>query len=301
VPWEMLSGPDLGGGFLFQLTVEPMGPRSRLVYHAQEGGIDASGPPKGSPLPLGFAPTESPCRIGGRDCYHRSFDLAPEQVARARLAYNRLRFVTAPMLAQRYEGAPVPVATALEEVAARLAPAFAARPDGWFLGGTVAASLQGAAVAPREIDLGTDREGAATIATALSEYLIEPLADTTWPGPGAIFGARAYVGTLVAGVRVQWGVVPNGSPVGASDLGVVPERVATRSVRLGERAVRVSRPEYALVRAALAHDRATESAVTALLRSDGPEPGLLDRLLDSSALPAKEQARIRLAVRPSAA
>jgi len=299
MPWEMLSGPDLGGGFLFQLTAEPVGDRVRLLYHAQEGGLDASGPPAGSPVPLGFVRTPTACEIGGRDCYHRAFELPADAVPRARLAYNRLRFVTTPMLEQQYRGAEIPVRAGLEEVVARLAPAFAERSDGWFVAGSAAAWLQGSVVVPHELDLGTDGPGVERIATALADYLIEPAAATTWRELGAVVGARAYVGTLRAGVRVQWARRSEDAAAGASDLGADPAEVTTARVVVGARAVRASRPEYALVRATLRGDRVGAAAVAGPLRSAGADLSLLDRLLAASALPPTERSRVRASVAPA--
>jgi hypothetical protein len=298
--WEMLSGPDLGGGFLFQLTLETLGPRARLIYHAQEGGIDASGPPKGSPLPFGFARTTTACEIGGRDCYHRTFELAAEEVPTARMAYNRLRFVTAPMLEQQYGHAEVPLRAGADELATRLTTAFADQPEGWFFAGSSAAWLQGVAVTPREIDLGTDTPGLTRIARALSEYLVEPLADTTWRDLGPVRGARAYVGTLRSGVRVQWARRPEGARPVASDLGADPHDVVTTVVALGDRPVRVSRLEYALVRAAASGDRSDETAIAARLREVGPDLELLGRLLAMSGVPASSQSRARTSVAAAA-
>jgi len=292
MPWEMLSGPDLGGGFLFQLTLEPQGERARLIYHAQEGGIDASGPPRGSPVPLGFARTTTACEIGGRDCYHRSFELAADGVPKARLAYNRLRFVTAPMLEQQYAGAEVPVPAAVEEIRARLTAAFADRPADWFFAGRTAAWLQGAPNPPREIDLGTTPDGLVRVATALSDYLIEPLAETTWRGVGAVLGARAYVGTLRAGVRVQWALRMGSPAPNGSDLAAGPGAVTTRDVDRGGHAVRVSRPEYAVVGAAVRGDRAEETAAAGVVRAVGVDLPLLERLLSESALAPPVRARI---------
>jgi hypothetical protein len=293
MPWEMLSGPDLGGGFLFQLTVEPLDTRARLIYHAQEGGIDASGPPKGSPVPFGFFRTTASCEIGGRDCYHRVFVLSAEEVPKARMAYNRLRFVTAPMLEQQYGGADVPIRAAAEEVAKRLAPAFADRPDRWFFAGSAAAWLQDAPGSPRTIELGTDADGLAQIANALSDYLVEPLAETTWRELGPVRGARAYVGTLRSGVRVEWARLPAGVGPRAADMGADPDDVVTAELKLGEGTVRASRPEYGLVHAAVRGDRGEESAIGGLLRARTADRALLDRLLAASDLPPPDQARVR--------
>ena len=297
MPWEMLSGPDLGGGFLFQLTVERTGDRAHLIYHAQEGGIDASGPPRGSPTPLGFAPTDSACPIGGRDCYHRQFDLGDAEVPRARLAYNRLRFVVAPMLEQQYGGAEIPVRAAVEEIATRLSAEFADAPEGWFLGGATAAWLQGAPSPPREIDLGTDRAGAARIARALAEYLIEPLAETTWREAGRLFGARAYVGTLRSGVRAQWGVPEAGPGVRGPEFGSPLTEAATTAVVVGGRSVRVSRLEYALIGAARRRDRSAEAAIGARVAEQGVDGSLLTALIEGSGLPAPERERLRAIAR----
>ncbi len=297
MPWEMLSGPDLGGGFLFQLTVEYAEDRAHLIYHAQEGGIDASGPPKGSPTPLGFTPTDTACGIGGRDCYHRAFDLARDDVPRARLAYNRLRFVVTPMLEQHYAGAEIPIRAGVDEVVARLSTAFSARPDGWFVGGTASAWLQGVSVAPREIDIGTDRAGAEQIAVSLHDYLIEPLAETSWREAGRIFGARAYVGTLRSGVRAQWGVAESGAGVRGPEFGEDPTQVALRSVEVGDRPVRVSRLEYSLVAAARRHDRTSEVAIVNLLGADGPDAALLERLVAAAGLARPDQDRLRALTR----
>src|SRR5579859_5873733 len=146
MPFELLSGPDLGGGFLFQLTLERSGPRPVVTVHAQEGGRDASGPPKGSPVPLGFARVRAPCGIGGGGCFHREFEVEESELPRARLAYNRLRFVLAPMLEQQYADAEVPTAAALAEVCERLATRFDGSGRRWYVGGSTAASLQGVAV-----------------------------------------------------------------------------------------------------------------------------------------------------------
>ncbi|MCI4361289.1 MAG: hypothetical protein L3J91_06250, partial [Thermoplasmata archaeon] len=296
LPWEMLSGPDLGGGFLFQLTVERSGERARMIYHAQEGGIDASGPPRGSPVPFGFELTDTACAIGGRDCYHRVFDVGADGVPAARMAYNRLRFVTAPMLAQQYGGAEVPLRAALSELQRRFASVGL---RDWFVAGPAAAWLQGAALQPLEIDLGVDRAGVASVAAALHELLIEPVGETVWREVGPVYGARAYVGTLVSGVRVRWGLRPDGAVPHGSDLAAGPGEIATRTVPFETATIRVSRSEHGLVRAAVARNREEANAIAAVLRGEGPDDALLVRLLAESGLPPPEQARVRATVGPS--
>ncbi|MCI4355114.1 MAG: hypothetical protein L3K06_07100, partial [Thermoplasmata archaeon] len=189
----------------------------------------------------------------------------------------------------------------LEELVPRLRTAFLDRPDGWFLGGSVSGMLQGAAVVPREVEIGTDRIGTTQVATALAEYLIEPLADTSWRGTGPIFGARAYLGTLRSGVRVEWGVPIGPAPSARLELREGTDEVATRPVPFLGGTVRVLRPEYGLLRAAARRDPAETAAVAAVLRSEGADTELLARLLAESGLAPTDQDRLKGAVRSPAA
>src|SRR5579863_3734953 len=106
---EMLSGPDMGGGFLYQLTSNAEQEPARFVVHVQDGGPDAGGPPRGSPEPFGYFHPAKYCDFGGPRCWHREFDLPSTEVGRVRAAYNRTRFVMEAMLAQVYGGETVPV------------------------------------------------------------------------------------------------------------------------------------------------------------------------------------------------
>jgi len=292
---EMLSGPDLGGGFLFQLSVDRSAHPPHLVVHAQEGGMDASGPPKGSPAPFGFALANGGCPLGGRDCYHLEYRLPEEEIPRARLAYNRLRFVFGPMMEQRYAQVEVPVETALGELVGRLGPAMERAERPWFVGGSASAFLQGVPTRPRDIDLGTDRDGVLAIARALPEYLIEPPATTVWPAGRSIFGARAFVGTLVAGVRVEWGV-PNPGTADAE-----PYSEWARVLSNGETvvapwegyAVPVAPLEYHLVRLAGRRDAIGLKATAHAVRAHGVNAPLLHELLEHSSLSAPQRAETR--------
>lgn len=297
MPFELLSGPDLGGGFLCQLTLEGEPDRPTLVVHLQEGGRDASGPPRGSPTPLGFSRATTACPIGGRDCYHERFTIAAAEVGRARLAYNRLRFVLAPMLEQAHGAAEVPLAEALREVVERLATRFDASGRRWFLGGSVAAQLQGVAVTPHDIDLGTDAPGVAEVASALEEYLIEPPAETAWGPDRPMLAARAYVGSLKSGVRVEWGVpLASEDPVARyTEWGGPPAEVATVDATVAGHAVRLSRLEYYLVATAVRARPAEHAAAARRLRELGPDRPLLERLLAGA--PLSDDARRAVARR----
>jgi hypothetical protein len=292
---EMISGPDLGGGFLFQLSVDRSMLPPRVVVHAQEGGMDASGPPKGSPTPFGFSQSEGSCPLGGRDCYHREFELPEDEIPRARLAYNRLRFVFGPMLEQRYARAEVPVEAGLGEIVDRIGPWMEKAGRPWFIGGSTAAFLQGVPTRPRDIDLGTDRPGVLEVAHAIPEYLIEPPAPTTWPTGRAMFAARAYVGTLVSGVRVEWGVPEDatGEAEPYSEWSRVLSDGRVRRVAWGERSVPVSPLEFYLVRSAVRRATGPMAATAKVVRARGVEAPLLDELLERSPLSPAQRSEVR--------
>ena len=291
----MLSGPDLGAGFLFQLTLDRSGVDPVLIYHAQEGGLDANGPPKGSPVPLGFAYDEGPCPIGGRECFHRRFELEEADLARGRMAYNRIRFVMATMLDQEYGGAPVPVEEGLVEVVDRIAPKLEGAGIPWFIGGEAAAFLQGVPIRPREIRLGTDRAGISAIAEGLSEYLIEPVARSRWGGAGRRFGARAYVGTLQSGVRFGWNVGERSDASASAPLewAAPVTEVEIQKVEWRGRTLPAVRLEYGVADAALGRGKEALDGSIARLRELGPNLALLDRLLAVGPLSSTERERLR--------
>jgi hypothetical protein len=301
VTLEMISGPDLGGGFLFQLTVDRAGALPRLTYHAQEGGIDASGPPKGSPRPFGFRRSSSPCSIGGRDCYHRDFDLEESSVPRARLAYNRFRFVLAPMMDQQYGTASVPATAALTEVAGRIAALPAGQRPQWFVGGSGAALVQGVAASPHDLDLGCDRTGVDRIAEALQDYLIEPPAWTEWHPGRRVYAARAFVGTLRDGVRVEWAATDNvdGPAEPWTEWGRPPAEVRLGPAGALGPSAPSSRLEYFVVKRAVRGDWAAVDAAAPVLRSQGVDGTLLDQLIAASPLSATAAARVRRGLEPT--
>lgn len=280
----MLSGPDLGAGFLHQLTTERDGDRTTFTYHAQEGGQDANGPPKGPLNVLDFAHPSVACQFGGPRCWHRRFLLPFAETPKVRQCYNRNRFVLQTMIDQAYSGAPVAIESALAEVVHRLTePAGADDPE-WYVGGSTAAWLLGAAVVPRDIDLGTGRPGVDRLGLRLADYLIEPVGTTDWK-PGIVRGARAFVGTFAEGARVEWAVPlePGADPPLAEWSGR-PGVARLLSAPFRGRPVRVSRPEYALVRAAEEKSAERVGAIGELVRRLGVDRELLGVLLDRSPL-----------------
>lgn len=285
MPSEMLSGPDLGAGYLHQLSTDRDGDRTTFTYHAQTGGPDANGPPKGPLDAFGFVYPPSPCQFGGPRCWHRRFLLPFAETPKVRQCYNRNRFVLQTMLDQVYAGAPVAVEAAFGEVVERLARTGGLDEDEWYVGGSAAAWLLGAPIAPRDIDLGTSRAGVDRMGVLLADYLIEPVSTTDWPKPGIVRGARAFVGTFAAGARVEWAVpleLPSDPPLG--EWSGRPGVARLLSTAFRGRSVHVSRPEYALVRAA--EERAVDrvGAIGELVQRLGPDRELLGVLLDRSPL-----------------
>ncbi len=275
---EMLSGPDLGAGFLHQLTTDRDGERTTFTFHAQEGGQDANGPPKGPLDVFGFVHPPSPCPFGGPRCWHRRFLLPFSETPRVRPCYNRFRFVLQTMIDQAYAGAPVAVDAAVTEVVGRLSRVPDLPESDWTLCGSVAAWLLGAPVAPADVDLFVERSGIDAVGAALTEFLIEPTATTDWPGLGIVRGARAFVGTFVAGARVEW-ATPLEPPAALDAWGATPDGPRMVEAEHHGRRLRVPRPEYTLVRAAGRGRREVVERMGPWLREFGPDRELVNALL----------------------
>ncbi|MCI4358633.1 MAG: hypothetical protein L3J99_06360 [Thermoplasmata archaeon] len=200
---EMVSGPDLGAGFLYQLTRNRTGPQSTFTFHAQEGGQDASGPPIGTPEPFGWARSSVMCPFGGRKCWHRTFETPDREVGGVRAAYNRTRFVMEALLAQAYRNAPVPWAVALEEWLSRVVPVLEQDNAPWCLTHSTGSAVMAASTTVSGLSMRTTPAGVRAVASAIPEYLVEPAATTEWDGR-LRFASRAFIGTLRDGVRVEW-------------------------------------------------------------------------------------------------
>jgi hypothetical protein len=297
VPSEMLSGPDLGAGYLHQLTVDRTGEATTFSYHAQDGGQDANGPPIGPLDALGFVHPTDGCQFGGPRCWHRRFLLPFAETPKVRLAYNRFRFVLDTMLKQAPAGEAAGVDGALAELVRRVAPTLRTEGIEWYVGGSTAARLLGAPLAPHDIDLGTSRDGVDRIAQLIPEYLIEPLGTTDWPPQGIVRGARAFVGTFREGARVEWAVaIAPAGPSATDAWSGPPSEVRTLEVAVGGEPIRVARPEYALVRSAERNTTDRQAALTELVRNVGPDAALLERLLTASRLAPAAREAVRRSV-----
>ncbi len=288
MPSEMLSGPDLGAGYLHQLSIDRNDERTTFTYHAQEGGADAAGPPKGSLEPFGYVHPLEACQFGGPRCWHRRFLLPFAETAKVRMAYNRSRFVLQAMLNQEYDGSPAAIDSALTELVRRLDTPLAAEGIPWYVGGSTATWLLDRRRMPHDIDLGTTRSGVDRVGELLREYLIEPVAPTDWPGFGIVHGARAFVGTFQAGARVEWAVpLDRASPMRWAEWSGRPEEVRTFPAAFGGALLRATRPEYALVHAWERNQTEPASALLELVRRLGPDRELATALLERTSLPSE--------------
>jgi len=298
-PSEMISGPDLGGGYLHQLSIDRLGEATTFTHHAQDGAEDAGGPPIGDLAPLGFVHPPAPCMFGGPRCWHRRFLLPFAAASRVRTAYQRHRFVLETILRQVHQGAPVAVDAALREVVGRLRGPLEAEGIPWYVAGSTSVRLLGGPARPRDLDLGTVRDGVERIGELLREYLIEPVAPTDRPDGRLVLGGRAFVGRPGDGARVEWAVpLEPRPPLPLEEFAPVPSVTRTVEVAFEEVAVRVSRPEYALLRAAARRSApAVDAAVTATGQV-GVDVELLDTLLGRSPLPTAERASLRARVVP---
>ena len=267
---ELISGPDLGGGWLCQLTRERDPLPEGFTFHLQEAGTDAGAPPTGSPARIGYRHPEAACMYGGRGCWHRRFELPRSELLSIRTAYNRTRFVLGPMLAQASGQSLAPFERGLTDLLDRVVPAFAENGTAWWLAGEAAARLQGAPLSPSELDVLCEEPGPKRLADLFGEYLIEPnhpILDA--PGRSGIEGA-AFLGTLLAGIRVRWTSLPR--PRRGSVLEqVLRANPSPTLVAVGPHRVPVAPAEVLLLLAA-AEDR-SELFRTVLA---GPLPGRWD-------------------------
>ncbi len=301
-PSEMLSGPDLGGGFLHQLSIDRLGEATTFTHHAQDGGDDAGGPPIGSLEPLGFVHPAAPCMFGGPRCWHRRYLLPFAGTGRVRAAYARHRFVLETMLRQLYAGAPVPFESGFRELVGRIAGPLRSEGIPWYIGGSAGVTLAGGGGTPNDIDLGTSRAGVDRLGTLLAEYLVEPVAPTDWPpGERLVVGARAFVGSPRDGLRVEWSVpLEERTDLRWPEFSGVPGAARTACVNFEGTEIEVSRPEYAMVRAQERHrPAALDAALRAAVRLGGSDRELLEVLLAQSALSAGDRAALRRAADPS--
>jgi hypothetical protein len=296
---ELISGPDLGGGFLFQLSRDRPPLPEGFTFHLQDAGTDAGERPAGTPSLLGFGRPALPCMYGGRECWHLPLPLAESERSRVRVAYNRTRFVIRPMLAQAAGAQRAPIEEGLRELLLRIVPALEGSGAAWQIGGSAGAFLRGARLHPKDIDLGVAPEGMGALEAALEEYLVEP----THPDPshdGRAHGA-AFVGTLKAGIRVEWWAAraelpPSSPPSEWEGEGWIERREVTTWERFS---VPVSPIEFELVRLVDRGELDRLRSLGELYRSLKRDPGLLRELLQASQRPTERAAELESLLSPS--
>lgn len=205
----MVSGPDLGAGFLWQLSAEEGGPEEPgFTYHLQEGGEDASGPPIGPPDFLGYRHPRAACMFGGPRCWERRFLTEPADLSRIRTAYQRTRLAFAALLAHEYEAREVPFGEELERLLSVCDVPLRAAGIPYRVDGRTATWLSAGGTPPRSVRLEVGSGGSERIGTLLERELIEPVASR---GPEEGFGGRAFLGTVRAGLLVDFGERPPGA------------------------------------------------------------------------------------------
>ncbi|MCI4334509.1 MAG: hypothetical protein L3K04_02615 [Thermoplasmata archaeon] len=199
---QLLSGPDVGGGYLLQLSQDREPEVPGFTYHLQEGGIDAAAPPADSVEWLGFARSDRPCMFGGNRCWERHFPQATEPANALRNRYNRFRFVLGPLLEQRAGHKPVPLVAGLKSLLQRIAAPLEADRIPWELEGPSAAWVRGSGPASMLVEIGTTGEGCVRLGLLLADSEIWPVAPGGRP-PHRSEGA-AFLGTFVDGLLVRW-------------------------------------------------------------------------------------------------
>lgn len=277
---ELVSGPDVGGGFLFQLTVDGGELNSVFTFHAQEGGIDGGEGTAGSPQALGFAVPDRMCPIGGRICWHREFEVPTLEALKVRFAYNRLRFVIGPTLRQKSGEVPVPFDAGVRETLRHIVAPLTEAKVPWFVGGSSAPTLLGAKLDPRDLDLGTTGAGVRIIGDALAPYIVEPVALTRMSDGGRRWAGRAFVGTFQDGLLVEWAELPGPSPAsGPLHEWSTEVLEAAEPCSVDEWQVLVAPPEVALVKALTARREPRIREILPLVQARPVHRSLLDRLL----------------------
>jgi hypothetical protein len=296
---RLLSGPDLGGGFLFQLTRDGPPLPSGFTFHLQDAGTDAGERPMGSPELLGYRHPETPCMYGGRECWHLAFPLPEEALPRVRLAYNRTRFVVGPMLRQASGSAPAPIAEGMADLLGRIVPALGSAGVPWQVGGSAAAWLRGVPLRPKDIDLGVSPAGAAVLADVLGEYLVEPTRTVTVDAGAPRERAVAFVGTLRAGIRAEWWTARETlAPGGPAGEWEGPGWVERREfVEWGGHRVPVAPVEFELLRLAGRGDASRLATLVAAYRAWERPPRLLEEAMAVSNLAPEALGTLREALR----
>jgi hypothetical protein len=214
---QLVSGPDVGGGYLLQLSQDREPELPGFTYHLQEGGLDAAAPPADSVEWLGFERSARSCMFGGNRCWERHFPAGTEPSSAVRNRYNRFRFVLGPLLEQRAGRKPVPLGSGLRSLIERIAGPMEADRIPWWISGDAAGWVRGGSSHPEALDLTTTEEGSRRLAILLADSELWPTVRVERPGRTTRWEGAAFLGTFVDGVLVRW--TDRGEAVGASGAG----------------------------------------------------------------------------------
>jgi len=151
-------------------------------------------------------------RVG--DGWRRSFAVPVEQASHA---FANTRTMLLPALRQAADLDPVPWQTALAEVCRR----FAAAGVDWWLGGSAALSVRGAAIGPHDLDLIIAEADSVRAGDLLADGLIEPVTAGEWD-------LSAWWGRAFLHARVEWA----GGVTAEADLPDVTDFGPTAASRL---------------------------------------------------------------------
>lgn len=291
LPSQVVSGPDLGSGFLLQLTRDGPPLPGGYTVHLQEGGTDGGSVPTYSPARLGFEHPRTPCMYGGPACWHRSYALPETAAARVRATYHRLRYTLAPMLAQAEHVKEAPIHDGLTDLLARIALPLERAGVRWQVGGSAAAWLRRIAIAPADIDLGVEPAGVERLSELLEPFLVEPVHSETGPD-GRRTGAAAFLGTLREGIRVEWWGLSSSDPVTPSEWGGPGWAERCEWAEFGPHRVPVAPLEFEMARLAARGSLDRLAPVLEHLYRRGPEGPLARTLLSRPSIDPSVRARI---------
>ncbi|HEV2316047.1 MAG TPA: hypothetical protein VGV89_00520 [Thermoplasmata archaeon] len=291
---ELLSGPDLGGGFLFQLSRDRAPLAEGFTFHVQEAGTDAGEKPAGSPELLGFEHPAEACMYGGPQCWHKRFAVGESSGARVRVAYNRTRFVIAPLLRQAGHIAPAPIEAGLKELLTKIAHPLEVGGVPWQIGGSAGAWIRGVALEPADIDLCVTTEDVHALEELLEEFLIEPNHPVPNESGDEVIRGAAFVGTFQAGIRVEWGAAHEKARHGAAATEWGPGWVfRVQKERWGKFEVPLAPLEFELIRVAQKGEIERLDLLIDRMAEVEPDSPLLAAILPTAQLPPEIEERIR--------
>jgi hypothetical protein len=182
---------------------------------------------------MAWEPAAGDATGGVRQGWRRTFDAAP-QVDRA---FENVQRLLEPALRQSAGIDPVPWPDALAEVCARFGPAGV----DWWLAGSAALAVRGAALVPGDLDLIVSAADSCRAGDLFADGLIEPVTRAEWP-------LSEWWGRAFAGARIEWagGVTAAADEPDVTDFGLTAA-AALETIRWRGRDIRV--PPLSLQRA----------------------------------------------------